>query len=70
MQLGIDVSLCFRYTQVGNAVAFSVSIAMGYTLGKAIEGVDSSEPLKLPFKFPDCLGQLSTLNKKKLERSD
>ncbi|XP_017236074.1 DNA (cytosine-5)-methyltransferase CMT3 [Daucus carota subsp. sativus] len=58
-----------RYTQVGNAVAFSVSIAMGYTLGKAIEGVDSSEPLKLPFKFPDCLGQLSTLNKKKLERS-
>ncbi|KAL8091291.1 DNA (cytosine-5)-methyltransferase 1-like [Apium graveolens] len=59
-----------RYTQIGNAVAFSVSIAMGYTLGQAMEGVDSSQPLKLPFKFPECLGLISALNKKKLEESD
>ncbi|KAK1381682.1 Chromomethylase [Heracleum sosnowskyi] len=59
-----------RYTQIGNAVAFSVSIPMGYALGQAMEGVNSSQPLKLPFKFPECLGQISALNKKKLEESD
>ncbi|KAL8091292.1 hypothetical protein AgCh_040403 [Apium graveolens] len=58
-----------KYKQIGNAVAFPVSIAMGYTLGKALKGVDSSQPLELPFKFPDCLGQLTSSNKK-IEESD
>ncbi|KAI3823341.1 hypothetical protein L1987_04776 [Smallanthus sonchifolius] len=50
-----------RYMQIGNAVAFSVSTGLGYTLAKAIQGVCTSKPLKLPVKFPDCLGQLSSL---------
>ncbi|KAL8255700.1 hypothetical protein R6Q59_030767 [Mikania micrantha] len=50
-----------RYMQIGNAVSFSVSTGLGYTLAKAIEGVCLNKPLKLPLKFPDCLGQLSSL---------
>lgn len=51
----------FRYMQIGNAVSFSVSTALGYTLAKAIQGVSTSKPLELPVKFPDSLGQLSSL---------
>ncbi|KAL4591802.1 hypothetical protein LXL04_004774 [Taraxacum kok-saghyz] len=51
-----------RYLQIGNAVAFSVSTALGYGLGKAVKGVCSSQPLTLPVKFPDCLGQLSLVS--------
>ncbi|KVH90626.1 Bromo adjacent homology (BAH) domain-containing protein [Cynara cardunculus var. scolymus] len=46
-----------RYLQIGNAVSFSVSTALGYTLAKAVQGVCTSKPLTLPIKFPDCLGQ-------------
>ncbi|XP_076883403.1 DNA (cytosine-5)-methyltransferase 1-like [Bidens hawaiensis] len=48
-----------RYMQIGNAVSFSVSTGLGYSLAKAIQGVSTSKPIKLPIKFPDCLGQLS-----------
>ncbi|CAI9289781.1 unnamed protein product [Lactuca saligna] len=51
-----------RYLQIGNAVAFSVSTALGYALGKAVKGVCGSQPLTLPVKFPDCLDQLSSVN--------
>ncbi|KAJ0605724.1 putative DNA (cytosine-5-)-methyltransferase [Helianthus annuus] len=50
-----------RYMQIGNAVSFSVSTGLGYSLAKAIQGVCTSKPIKLPHKFPDCLGQLSSL---------
>ncbi|XP_071731251.1 DNA (cytosine-5)-methyltransferase CMT3-like [Rutidosis leptorrhynchoides] len=50
-----------RYMQIGNAVSFSVSTALGYALSKAIQGVSTSEPIKLPLKFPDSLGQVSSL---------
>ncbi|KAA8516963.1 hypothetical protein F0562_017219 [Nyssa sinensis] len=50
-----------RYIQVGNAVAFPVSIALGYALAKASQRVSNSEPLMtLPMKFPNCLAQLSS----------
>ncbi|XP_059646442.1 putative DNA (cytosine-5)-methyltransferase CMT1 [Cornus florida] len=52
-----------RYIQVGNAVAFPVSIALGYALGKASQGVHNSEPLMtLPMKFPDCLKDIPCLD--------
>ncbi|KAM7500288.1 hypothetical protein LguiA_024702 [Lonicera macranthoides] len=50
-----------RYMQVGNAVAFSVSMALGYTLAKATQKAPNNQPLVLPFKFPNCLGQISSL---------
>ncbi|KAI3523188.1 hypothetical protein L1887_01246 [Cichorium endivia] len=56
-----------RYLQIGNAVAFSVSTALGYALGKAVKGVCSSQPLTLSVKFPDCLGQLSSLESQESE---
>lgn len=41
-----------RYCQVGNAVAVSVSRALGYALGMAIQKMDGDGPLlKLPPKF-------------------
>ncbi|KAL1550055.1 Alpha-1,3-mannosyltransferase cmt1 [Salvia divinorum] len=50
-----------RYMQIGNAVSFSVSIPLGYCLAKALQGAQYTTPLSLPFKFPDCLGELKTL---------
>ncbi|PIN07174.1 DNA (cytosine-5-)-methyltransferase [Handroanthus impetiginosus] len=50
-----------RYIQVGNAVSFSVSIPLGYCLAKAMQGANTATPLSIPFKFPDCLGQLKTV---------
>ncbi|KAL3824717.1 hypothetical protein ACJIZ3_020746 [Penstemon smallii] len=57
-----------RYTQVGNAVSFSVSIPLGYCLAKAIKGESNATPLSLPFKFPDCLGLLKSA-RQELEES-
>ncbi|KAL5854127.1 hypothetical protein ACOSQ4_003929 [Xanthoceras sorbifolium] len=49
-----------RYIQVGNAVAVSVGIALGYTFGLACQGLSDDQPLtKFPFKFPNCLAQSS-----------
>ncbi|KAH7843378.1 hypothetical protein Vadar_015896 [Vaccinium darrowii] len=48
-----------RYIQVGNAVAFPVSIALGQMLAKASKGVPSNEPVtEIPVKFPSCLALL------------
>ncbi|ESW29967.1 hypothetical protein PHAVU_002G113900 [Phaseolus vulgaris] len=45
-----------RYTQVGNAVAVPVALAMGYTFGLACQGLSDDKPLAtLPFKYPNCL---------------
>lgn len=55
--------------QIGNAVSFSVSTGLGYTLAQAIEGVCTSKPLKLPVQFPECLGQLSSLKQETQESS-
>ncbi|KAF7132455.1 hypothetical protein RHSIM_Rhsim09G0199300 [Rhododendron simsii] len=50
-----------RYIQVGNAVAFPVSIALGQMLAKASQGVPSKEPVtEIAVKFPYCLELLST----------
>lgn len=50
--------LFLRYKQVGNAVAVPVSLALGYTFGRACQGVADDEPLTtLPFSFPNCLVQ-------------
>ncbi|CAJ2646712.1 unnamed protein product [Trifolium pratense] len=47
-----------RYIQVGNAVAVPVALALGYTLGLAIQGLSDNKPLMtLPFKYPSCLAQ-------------
>ncbi|WJX61239.1 Alpha-1,3-mannosyltransferase cmt1 [Trifolium repens] len=47
-----------RYIQVGNAVAVPVALALGYTLGLAIQGLSNNKPLTtLPFKYPSCLAQ-------------
>ncbi|MCI01381.1 DNA (cytosine-5)-methyltransferase CMT1-like, partial [Trifolium medium] len=47
-----------RYIQVGNAVAVPVALALGYTLGLAIQGLSDNKPLiTLPFKYPSCLAQ-------------
>ena len=55
------LGFCFRYIQVGNAVAVPVSRALGYTLGLAYQGRTNNEPLfKLPPKFPDFLERLSS----------
>ncbi|GJU07451.1 putative DNA (cytosine-5)-methyltransferase CMT1 [Tanacetum coccineum] len=54
-----------RYLQVGNAVSFAVSTALGYALARAIQGESTSERLRLPVKFPDCLG--SSLSKQEEE---
>ncbi|KAJ4829375.1 hypothetical protein Tsubulata_014518 [Turnera subulata] len=43
-----------RYTQVGNAVAVPVAMALGYSLGLAFQGKTSDEPLYLlPKRYPD-----------------
>ncbi|PSS21115.1 DNA (cytosine-5)-methyltransferase [Actinidia chinensis var. chinensis] len=48
-----------RYKQVGNAVAFPVSIALGHMLAKASQGLSDSEPVTTyPLKFPQCLAEL------------
>lgn len=45
--------LCFRYTQVGNAVAVPVARALGFTLGEALQGSAGDDPLrKLPDRYP------------------
>lgn len=41
---------------MGNAVSFAVSTALGYALARAIKGESTSQPLKLPVIFPNCLG--------------
>lgn len=42
----------YRYCQIGNAVAVSVSRALGYSLGMAFRGLASGEHLiKLPQNF-------------------
>lgn len=47
------VHVLFRYTQVGNAVAFPVARALGYSLGQAYRGaLVGGQPLfKLPENF-------------------
>ncbi|XVE94179.1 hypothetical protein REPUB_Repub01dG0259600 [Reevesia pubescens] len=51
-----------RYIQVGNAVAFPVAIALGYSFGLACQGLSDDEPLMtLPFKFPNCLARSSEI---------
>ena len=46
-----DIIIC-RYCQIGNAVAVSVSRALGYTLGLACRKLSGNEPLvALPPKF-------------------
>lgn len=55
--------LCFRYIQVGNAVAVPVARALGYALGQAIKGNIGSEALiKLPQNFPFCLQRTSSVS--------
>ncbi|KAI7988404.1 putative DNA (cytosine-5)-methyltransferase CMT1 [Camellia lanceoleosa] len=49
-----------RYIQVGNAVAFPVSMAFGSMLAKGSQGVSNNEPLTTTdLKFPLSLAQLS-----------
>jgi len=46
-----DIIIC-RYCQIGNAVAVSVSRALGYTLGVAYRKLSGNEALvALPSKF-------------------
>lgn len=41
-----------RYAQIGNAVSVSVSRALGYALGQAVQKLSSDDPLMaLPPKF-------------------
>ncbi|GAB4856501.1 Alpha-1,3-mannosyltransferase cmt1 [Ancistrocladus abbreviatus] len=48
-----------RYIQVGNAVAVPVAMALGFTLGKAVQGLVSDKPLTtLTMKFPSSLACL------------
>ncbi|KAF7133293.1 hypothetical protein RHSIM_Rhsim09G0202000 [Rhododendron simsii] len=50
-----------KYIQVGNDVAFLVSVAFGQMLAKANQGVPSKEPItEIAVKFPSCLELLST----------
>lgn len=47
-----------RYIQVGNAVAVPVALALGYSFGKAVQGLVDDQPLTtLPMKFPQCLAR-------------
>lgn len=49
--VGYEYQRC-RYRQVGNAVAVSVSRALGYSLGLAVRRMGGDEPLMtLPPKF-------------------
>ncbi|CAL5324558.1 unnamed protein product [Camellia sinensis] len=49
-----------KYIQVGNAVAFPVSMALGSMLAKGGQGVSNNEPLTTTdLKFPLSLAQLS-----------
>lgn len=46
------------YIQVGNVVDVLVALALGYTLGWAIQGLSNNNHLTtLPFKYPSCLAQ-------------
>ncbi|KAL6555477.1 Alpha-1,3-mannosyltransferase cmt1 [Orobanche gracilis] len=56
-----------RYMQVGNAVSFSVSIPLGYCLGKVMQGANNTTPLAIPFKFPDCLGLVKSVRQESEE---
>jgi hypothetical protein len=49
--------LCFRYIQVGNAVAVPVATALGYSLGNAIlkRHKVEEETIELPRHFPHSL---------------
>ncbi|XP_028078261.1 DNA (cytosine-5)-methyltransferase 1-like [Camellia sinensis] len=50
-----------RYIQVGNAVAFPVSMALGSMLAKASQGVSNNEPVTTTdTKFPQSLAPLSS----------
>ena len=46
---------CFRYIQVGNAVAVPVARALGYALGSAFQGSSgiNEAVFRLPPKFPN-----------------
>lgn len=47
---------CFRYIQVGNAVAVPVARALGYALGRALNGcADDCPVFELPHGFPNHL---------------
>ncbi|KAF3947339.1 hypothetical protein CMV_026513 [Castanea mollissima] len=49
-----------RYIQVGNAVAFPVALALGYTFGLACQGLSNDQPVTtVPLKFPNCLARSS-----------
>lgn len=46
------LSVLYRYRQIGNAVAVSVSRALGYSLGMAFRGLAGDENMiELPQKF-------------------
>lgn len=50
---------CFRYIQVGNAVAVPVARALGYALGLALKGSAGVDPVfPLPEKFPNIQCQI------------
>lgn len=55
-----EFSICFRYIQVGNAVAVPVSRALGHALGLACQGCANEPLFTLPSKFPDILGRTSS----------
>lgn len=45
-----------KYTQVGNAVAVPVGVALGYAFGMASQGLTDDQPvITLPFKYPKCM---------------
>ncbi|KAJ0011365.1 hypothetical protein Pint_34080 [Pistacia integerrima] len=51
-----------RYIQVGNAVAVSVGIVLGYTFGQACQGLSNNQvSTALPFKFANCLAHSSSM---------
>ena len=60
--LSLFLGYCFRYIQVGNAVAVPVARALGYALGSAFQGSSGvNEPVfRLPPKFPNISGVCSS----------
>ncbi|KAJ0011024.1 hypothetical protein Pint_34052 [Pistacia integerrima] len=50
-----------RYIKVGNAVAVSVGIVLGYTFGQACQGLSNNQmSATLRFKFTNCLAHSSS----------